>query len=69
MVKVLPEGGADVGKRSIGDVESVSAGMVVLTLVVAVNTWTSASTALAVNASAKAPMTIGTARGVRIRDF
>ncbi|MFI6900872.1 hypothetical protein ACIBKY_06415 [Nonomuraea sp. NPDC050394] len=53
----------------MGDVESVSAGVIVLTLVVAVNTWKSASTALAVSASAKAPMTIGTARGVRIRDF
>ncbi|MFD9939320.1 hypothetical protein ACFWYW_01500 [Nonomuraea sp. NPDC059023] len=53
----------------MGAVESVSAGVVVLMLVVAVNTWKSASTALAVSASAKAPMTIGTARGVRIRDF
>ncbi|MFI6392131.1 hypothetical protein [Nonomuraea sp. NPDC050540] len=38
LVKVSPEGGADVGKRSMGAVESVSAGVVVLTLVVAVNT-------------------------------
>ncbi|MFI6298651.1 hypothetical protein ACIBEJ_44185 [Nonomuraea sp. NPDC050790] len=67
-MKVSP-GGADVGESSRGVVGSVSAGMVGLMLVVAVNTWTSASTALAVNANAKAPMTIGTARGVRIRDF